>query len=97
MCVKLPLGPENLNPDHCPPHSTSTCTCGMTIASKACGGQMTFLNSNQLFSHLSFTYILIWGTNFRFKAFKLFKKIKFCFPIWGDSLNESFYSYNYLE
>ena len=26
MCVKLPLG--DLNPDPCPPHSTSTYTCG---------------------------------------------------------------------
>ena len=95
--MKLPprLGDLYLGPY--PPHSTSIYTCEITITPRVCGVQMTFLNSNQLFSFLSFAYILIWGTNFQFKAFKLFKKLKFCFPIWGDFLNESFYSYNYLE
>ena len=40
MCVKLPLG--DLNPGPCPPHSTSTYTCGVTIgvttALRMCGG-----------------------------------------------------------
>ena len=30
MCVKLPL--RDLNPYLCPPHSTSTYTCGVTTA-----------------------------------------------------------------
>ena len=36
MCVKLPLG--DLNPDPCPPHSTSTYTCGVTIAPRVFDG-----------------------------------------------------------
>ena len=36
MCVKLP--PRDLNPDPCPPHPTSTYTCGVTIALRVCGG-----------------------------------------------------------
>ena len=36
MCVKLP--PKNLNPVPYPPHSTSTYTCGVTIAQRVCGG-----------------------------------------------------------
>ena len=42
MCVKLPLG--DLNPDSCPPHPINTCTCGMTITSKVCGGSFPYLN-----------------------------------------------------
>ena len=41
MCVKLP--PGDLNPGPCPPHPTSTYTCGVTIAPRVCGG-----NSNGL-------------------------------------------------
>ena len=36
MCVKLP--PGDLNPDPCPPHPTSTYTCGVTIISNVCSG-----------------------------------------------------------
>ena len=36
MCVKL--APRGLNPDLCPPHPTSTYTCGATIAPRVCGG-----------------------------------------------------------
>ena len=36
MCVKLLS--EDLNPDLCPPHLTSTYTCGVTIAPMVCGG-----------------------------------------------------------
>ena len=36
MCVKLP--PGDLNPGLCPPHPTSTYTCGVTIVPKVCGG-----------------------------------------------------------
>ena len=36
MCVKLP--PGDLNPDPCPPHSTSTYTFGVTIVPRVCGG-----------------------------------------------------------
>ena len=35
MCVKFSLG--DLNPGPCPPHSTSTYTCEVTIAQKMCG------------------------------------------------------------
>ena len=38
MYVKLPLG--DLNPSSCLPHPTSTYTCGVTIASKVCGGNL---------------------------------------------------------
>ena len=34
MCVKFP--PEDLNPDHCPPHSTGTYTYEVTIVTKTC-------------------------------------------------------------
>ena len=37
MCVNLPLG--DLNPNPCPPHSTSTYTCEVTIAPRVCGGE----------------------------------------------------------
>ena len=37
MCMKLP--PEDLNPDPCPPHSTSIYTCRMTIAPRMRGGR----------------------------------------------------------
>ena len=37
MCVKLL--PGDLNPDPCPPHSISTCTCGVTIAPRVYGGE----------------------------------------------------------
>ena len=33
----IPLG--DLNPDPYPSHPTSTYTCGMTIATRVCGGQ----------------------------------------------------------
>ena len=36
MCVKLSSGHLNLGP--CPPHPTSTYTCGVTIAPRMCGG-----------------------------------------------------------
>ena len=36
MCVKLLLG--DLNPNPYPPHPTSTYTCGVTIATRVCGG-----------------------------------------------------------
>ena len=38
MSVKLPLGDLNLSP--CPPHLTSTYTCGVTIASRVCNGKV---------------------------------------------------------
>ena len=41
MCVKLSLG--DLNPNPCPPHSTSIYTCGVTIAPKVCGGNFLAL------------------------------------------------------
>ena len=34
MCVKLPPGDSNTGP--CPPHSTSTYTCGVTISPRVC-------------------------------------------------------------
>ena len=37
MCVKLPS--ENLNPSPCPPHSTSTYTCGVIIMLRVLGGK----------------------------------------------------------
>ena len=37
MCVKLSHGDLNLGPFL--PHPTSTYTCGVTIAPKACGGK----------------------------------------------------------
>jgi len=40
MCVKLPLGDLNLG--SCPPHPTSTYTCGVTIAPKVRGGLSNF-------------------------------------------------------
>ena len=43
MCVKLP--PGDLNPDPCPPHPTSTYTCGMTIAPRMCGGHTHIFSS----------------------------------------------------
>ena len=36
MCVSLP--PGDLNPGPCPPYSTSTYTCKVTIVPKVCGG-----------------------------------------------------------
>ena len=41
MCVKLPSG--DLNPGPCPPHPTSTYTCGVTIALKVCGGRIVIV------------------------------------------------------
>ena len=35
MCVKFPLG--EVNPSHFLPYSTSTYTCGVTIALRVCG------------------------------------------------------------
>ena len=32
------LPPGILNPSPCPPHSTSTYICGVTIAPRVCGG-----------------------------------------------------------
>ena len=40
MCVKLP--PRDLNPGPCPPHPTSTYTCGVTIAPRVCGGTIAY-------------------------------------------------------
>ena len=45
MHVKLPLG--NLNSGFCPPHSTNTYTCRITIALKMYGSvTILFLNSS---------------------------------------------------
>ena len=42
MCVKLL--PGDLNPGPCPPHPTSTYTCGVTIAPRVCiGGVLVLL------------------------------------------------------
>ena len=38
ICVKLPLG--DLNPDPCPPHPTSTYTCGVTTAPRVRDGNI---------------------------------------------------------
>ena len=40
MCVKLP--PRELNSGPCPPHPTSTYTCGVTITPRVCGGKFFF-------------------------------------------------------
>ena len=42
MCVKFP--PGDLKPGPCPPHSTSTYTCGVTIAPRVYGGLCLILN-----------------------------------------------------
>ena len=43
MCVKLPLG--ELKPGPFPSHPTNTYTCGVTIASRVCGGANYALKS----------------------------------------------------
>ena len=42
MCVKFP--PRDLKPGPCPPHSTSTYTCAVTIAPRVYGGLCLILN-----------------------------------------------------
>ena len=41
MCVKLL--PRDLNPSSYPPHPTNTYTCGVTIASRVCGGSVILI------------------------------------------------------
>ena len=43
MCVKL--SPRDLNHIPCPPHPTSTYTCGVTIALRVCSGQIIQLQN----------------------------------------------------
>ena len=38
MCVKL--SPRGLYPGPCPPHPTSTYTCGVAIVPRVCGGYL---------------------------------------------------------
>ena len=50
MCVKFP--PKELNPNPCPPHSTCTYTCGVTIIPKVCHGMRDLLMSSYDYSFL---------------------------------------------
>ena len=36
----MKLLPEDLNPDHCPPHSTNIYTCGVTTTLRVYGGNI---------------------------------------------------------
>ena len=57
MCVKLPPGGLNLDPY--PSHSTSTYTCGVTIAPREYGGEILFyFFENHLTSEIEFLKVL---------------------------------------
>ena len=46
MYVKF--SPGDLNDDPCPPHPTSTYTCGVTIALRVCGNIYLFLRKGSM-------------------------------------------------
>ena len=69
MCVKLSPGDLNLGP--CPPHSTSTYTCGVIIAPKVCGGGKQQLNKKR---EITFYFTFLFYFKRREKLFYFISK-----------------------
>ena len=66
--MKLP--PGDLNPDPCPPHSTNTYICRVTIASKVCGDPFFLSIFKWLIENWSIDFLILLFTIYAFKGEK---------------------------